>query len=298
MRSNNKDATWLPDRAKLNFFLHIQERRHDGFHDLESLIAFAELHDIVAIEEANCLQLVRSGPFAAEIDVQPEQDLVFRAATALAKSAGVEPKVKISLTKNIPVSAGLGGGSSDAAATLKLLSRRWNIPNDEIDITNLALTLGADVPACLHGKEALVRGVGDIVIPTSLPNHKIDVVLVKPEKSLSTASVFKLFKGPYIKEGSQDLNFAKIGSLAAFLSGQTNSLTAPAQTLCPDIATALSCLNDSEGCYLSRLSGSGPTCFGLFVNDELAEASAARITKTYPNWWVVKTVTSRNELST
>ena len=117
------NAIRRPAHAKLNLFLHVQDAREDGFHDLESLIAFAELHDVVSIEKADCLELVRTGPFATEIDVEPGEDLVVRAALALGRLAGVEPKVKISLTKNIPVSAGLGGGSSDAATTLKLLSQ-------------------------------------------------------------------------------------------------------------------------------------------------------------------------------
>ena len=287
----------MPAYAKLNLFLHVQEPREDGLHDLESLIAFAELHDVVSIKKSDCLELVRTGPFATEIDVEPGEDLAFRAACALGRLAGIEPKVKISLTKNIPVSAGLGGGSSDAAATLKLLSQYWDIPNSKADIMNLALSLGADVPACIHGKEALIRGIGDIIIPASLPNRQLAIVLVKPYQHLSTNSVFELFRGPFVKVSSQRLEFTNIEKLADYLSEKTNSLTLSAQTLCSDIETALTCLKESRGCCLSRLSGSGPTCFGLFLNHKMARESASEIARKHPNWWVRKTFINGNKFS-
>ncbi len=289
MKLAKKDNIWLPAHAKLNLFLHVQERRENGFHNLESLVAFAELHDVISIEEAEHLELVRTGPFASEVDVEPEQDLIIRAALALGKFAGIEPKVKISLTKNIPVSAGLGGGSSDAATTIKLLSRYWGISSDQNDIMNLALSLGADVPACIHGKEALIRGVGDIIIPASLPKKQFPIVLVKPEANLSTNSIFELFTGPFTKEFSRRLKFTNIRSLAAYLSGRKNSLTSPAEAMCSDIKTALACLKESQGCYISRLSGSGPTCFGLFMNHKMAHTSAIQIARDHPNWWVIET---------
>ena len=290
----NTDAIRGPAHAKLNLFLHVQEARKDGFHNLESLVAFAELHDVISIEKADRLELLRTGPFATEVDVEPKQDLIIRAALALGRLAGIEPKVRISLTKNIPVSAGLGGGSSDAAATIKLLSQYWDISINQTNIMSLALSLGADVPACIHGKEALIRGVGDTIIPASLPKKKLAVVFVKPKESLSTSSVFKFFTGPFVKECSQRLKFTNIGSLAAYLSGKKNSLTSPAEILCSDIKTALAGLKESQGCYLSRLSGSGPTCFGLFLNQKMAHASASKISRDHPNWWVMETFISGN----
>lgn len=285
----NTDAIRRPAHAKLNLFLHVQEARKDGFHNLESLVAFAELHDMISIERADRLELVRTGPFAKKIDAKPEQDLVIRAALALGTFAGIEPKVRISLTKNIPVSAGLGGGSSDAAATITLLSQYWGISSDQTDIMRLALSIGADVPVCMHGREALIRGVGDTIIQASLPNEKLAVVLVKPKENLATNSVFEAFTGPFVKNRSQRLKFTKTGSLAAYLSRKTNSLTLPAEILCSDIKTALTCLRESQGCYLSRLSGSGPTCFGLFLNHKMAHTSASQIAQAHPNWWVTET---------
>jgi 4-diphosphocytidyl-2-C-methyl-D-erythritol kinase len=275
--------------AKLNLFLHVVGVDKDGLHKLESLIVFTELHDLVSIEEADTLELYRRGPFADKVDAKPEEDIIVQAASSLGKLVGITPKVKISVTKNIPVSAGLGGGSSDAAATLKSLCQYWGIETDRVDVKRLALTLGADVPACFHGKEAIMRGVGEIIIPATLPKRRISAVLVKPRKSLSTRSVFEHFEGPLSSEQDLHLHFEHFESLLSYLFTKTNSLTASAQTLCCDIEHALISLRTSSGCTISRLSGSGPTCFGLFASEKNANEAAAKIALANPDWWVTST---------
>ena len=275
--------------AKLNLFLHVVGIDKNGLHKLESLVVFTELHDLIAIEEADGLALQRHGPFARKVDAKPQEDIIIQAASSLGKLVGITPKVKISVTKNIPVSAGLGGGSSDAAATLKSLCQYWGIKKNRADIKKLALRLGADVPVCFHGKEAVMRGVGEIIIPATLPTSRIPTVLVKPKRPLSTRSVFERFEGPFSDEQDLKLSFKSLGSLLTYLSTKTNSLTASARNLCSDIEHALCSLQSSSGCTISRLSGSGPTCFGLFVSEKSANEAAAKIALAHPDWWVIST---------
>ena len=259
--------------AKLNLFLHVVGVDKNGLHKLESLVVFTELHDLIAIEEADGLALHRHGPFARKVDAKPQEDIIIQAASSLGKLVGITPKVKISVTKNIPVSAGLGGGSSDAAATLKSLCQYWGIKKNRADIKKLALTLGA----------------GEIIIPATLPTSRIPTVLVKPKKPLSTRSVFERFEGPFSDEQDLKLRFKSLGSLLTYLSTKTNSLTASARNLCSDIEHALCSLQTSSGCTISRLSGSGPTCFGLFVSENSANEAAAKIALAHPDWWVIST---------
>ena len=275
--------------AKLNLFLHVVGANPNGLHELETLVVFTELHDVISIKPSDELKLERNGPFAKMVKVRTRDDIVFRAATALGKLLGLEPHVQISLTKNIPVSAGLGGGSSDAAATIKSMCDLWNIESDRPEITRLAFDIGSDVPACLQGMEALVRGTGENITPYSLPIDQIPIVLVNPKKPLSTQTVFQNFSSPFDDRQHLYEDFDSFEALLKDLYSKTNSLTGTAERLCAEIKDALTSLGACPGCLLSRLSGSGPTCFGLFSEYKNAQEAAAKIALIRPNWWVKST---------
>lgn len=271
-------------KAKVNLFLHVGARRADGFHELESLAAFAEAGDALEFETAETLSLALEGPFASSLRNEPD-NLILRAAGALAARAGIEPRAKITLTKYLPVASGIGGGSADAAAALRGLCRLWNISPS---LNEIALSLGSDVPVCLESRSAWMAGRGEHVTPVSLP--RIPMVLVNPGVSVSTAEVFSRAKA------RSGIGAAKPGALHAtaelvsYLRTTTNDLEAPAREIAPVIGDVLSALSDS-GAILARMSGSGATCFGIYRSDADVEKAAGVIADAHERWWVVNTHT-------
>ncbi len=260
--------------AKLNLYLHVVGRRADGYHRLDSLVAFAGVHDTIRAAPASALTLELQGPFGAALSNEAD-NLVLRAARALADIAGVRPWAALTLVKRLPVASGIGGGSADAAATLAAASALWRITHKPGALAKLALTLGADVPVCLAGKAAQVRGIGERVDPApALP--KAPLVLVNPLKPLATPAVFKARTGP----------FSKPAPLAGALKSRRNDLTGAAIGLVPEIKTILDALEAQPGCLLARMSGSGATCFALFARAEEAGAAAAALRTSKPGWWV------------
>ncbi len=275
--------------AKINLFLHVVGRRPDGYHLIESLVAFAEPHDVVSVSPADGLRLSVDGPFADELDGPAEDNLVHRAATALRSAHAVSHGAEIRLTKNLPVASGIGGGSADAAATLLALCRLWNIEIDQRRLADLGLGLGADVPVCLAGTPALMSGIGEIVVPLSgLP--PCGILLVNPRVALSTAAVFRArtdrFSEPRLPNGNIIGDMADAAALGRFLSTYDNDLAEAAFRLAPEIRPTLQAIGSTPGCLLARLSGSGATCFGLYANVGMAEAAAARIAGDHPDWWI------------
>ncbi|WP_158043977.1 4-(cytidine 5'-diphospho)-2-C-methyl-D-erythritol kinase [Skermanella pratensis] len=274
--------------AKLNLYLHVLGRRPDGYHELDSLVAFADIHDTVTVRPAERLTLEIDGPFAPALAVEAAGDnLVTRAAVLLARALGKdEPGVTITLTKRLPVASGIGGGSADAAACLRALARLWDIGGDDSRLATLAARLGADVPVCLSGTSAYFGGIGDIVDPAP-PLPACAVVLVNPGTPLATPAVFKARSGPFSAPARFDGEPpADAAALARLLAGRGNDLTAPARILVPEIGDVLEALGRTPGCLLARLSGSGATCFALYADREGAEAAAAGLVSGHPGWWV------------
>lgn len=270
--------------AKVNLYLHVIGRRADGYHLLDSLIVFAGVGDDVAVSPAPDLTLAVDGPFGSLIPAGPE-NLVLRAARALAQRMGVTAGARIRLTKRLPVAAGIGGGSADAAAALKALCALWRIDPDPAAMADLALALGADVPVCLADRPAFVGGIGeDIVPPPALPPAWM--VLVNPGIAVSTPQIFKARTGAFSAPGRFSAVPKDAPALFAALGRCRNDLTAPALTLAPAIADVLAALAAQPGCALSRMSGSGATCFGLFAEAGLAAAAAATLAAAHPQWWV------------
>ncbi|MBK1839586.1 4-(cytidine 5'-diphospho)-2-C-methyl-D-erythritol kinase [Azospirillum sp. YIM B02556] len=292
--------------AKLNLYLHVTGRRADGYHELDSLVAFTEFGDGLALTPGVARVTLRgadlppagprlaiAGPFGPALMTEnPANNLVMRAAHALAARLGRQADVMIALTKALPVASGIGGGSADAAACLRALARLWRVPADDPALFAVAAGLGADVPVCVAGRSCYFGGIGDVLdeAPELPETH---VVLVNPNLPVPTPAVFKAMAAARAAGGgafSTPARFtrgpADAAGLAALLIERTNDLTAPALTVAPMIADVLAALERSAGCLLSRLSGSGATCFGLYATAAAAESAAQAIAAAAPGWWV------------
>jgi 4-diphosphocytidyl-2-C-methyl-D-erythritol kinase len=269
--------------AKINLFLHVTGRRADGYHLISSLMAFAEVGDDIVVSPAKALSLEIDGPFAAALSPGGD-NLVMRAAERLGALAGTSLRAAIRLTKRLPVASGIGGGSADAAATLRALIRLWRIDPDREELSRLALGLGADVPVCLLSRSTQVSGIGDILEPAP-PLPEAFLALVNPGVAVPTKDVFAARTGPYSAPAPLDRAPADIGDLARELAGRHNDLAAPARSIAPAIGAALATLEAAPGCLLARMSGSGATCFGLFATADAASAAATSIARLRPDWW-------------
>ena len=269
--------------AKVNLYLHVTGKRADGYHLLDSLVAFAGVGDTLALEPADGLELVLTGPTAAPLAAD-DDNIVLRAARLLAEQAGIAPRARITLTKRLPVAAGIGGGSADAAATLRGLARLWNLSIAEPDLRALGLRLGADVPVCLAGRPTTMTGVGEHLAPApALPPAWL--VLVNPRRPLSTPAVFKARQGDFTPAQPLTEAPADAPALARALAARRNDLTQAAITLEPLVADMLALLAAQPACLLARMSGSGATCFGLFADEAAAQAAATALTAANPSWW-------------
>ena len=269
-------AIKLLARAKINLALHVTGQRADGYHLLDSLVAFADVGDVMTFAPSVRLSLTISGDHGAGLPNGPE-NLILRAARALHPTLGAA----ITLEKNLPVASGIGGGSADAAATLRGLCDLWQMPLPD---PQSILGLGADVPVCLAGTPARIQGIGDIVTPIILPETWI--VLVNPGNAVSTAQVFQTLEtktNPQMPALIPAFHDAQ--ALAVYLKDQRNDLEYPAMLLCPEIASVLSDLENRKGCLLARMSGSGATCFGLFDSEDNAYWAARMIRQYQKHWW-------------
>ena len=273
--------------AKLNLYMHVCGRRDDGYHDLDSLVVFAGVHDLITVEPGAGLSLEIDGPFADAVPADGT-NLVIRAAEVLAELAGVDTGAAIRLTKNLPVASGIGGGSADAAAAIKALVRHWGIHPATHDLSGMALELGADVPVCLFGRGAFMGGVGErLEDAPELPDAAL--VLVNPGAALSTPEVFGARRGEFSAPARFEDDIGTAAELADVLRARGNDLTEAAVALAPGIADVLNGLAAAEACLLARMSGSGATCFGLFAGRADAEAAAIAIGAANPGWWVTAT---------
>ncbi|MEK9722837.1 MAG: 4-(cytidine 5'-diphospho)-2-C-methyl-D-erythritol kinase [Rhodospirillaceae bacterium] len=279
------DKLAAPAPAKINLFLHVTGRRADGYHELDSLVVFADVGDRLEVAPADELTLEITGPRAAELDAGPD-NLVMRAAMALATRLGAMPGARMRLEKNLPVASGIGGGSADAACAIKLLARLWGAHPGQHDLSGLALELGADVPVCLYGRPARMGGIGERVeAADGVPD--LPAVLVNPGVHVATPAVFKARQGGFSAPASfADMPADRAGWIAA-LAGCRNDLEAPAMALAPAVTEVLDALAATGGVRLRRMSGSGATCFALYDDMAAAEAAAARLRDAHPDWWVM-----------
>jgi 4-diphosphocytidyl-2-C-methyl-D-erythritol kinase len=272
--------------AKVNLTLRVLGRRADGYHDIESLVVFAGVGDELTFAPGTELALTVAGPTAdAAGDIS--ENLVLKAARALAARVEGLKVGSFALSKRLPVAAGLGGGSSDAAAALRLLAAANGIAPGDPRLMQAARATGADVPVCLDPRPRLMRGIGDVLSePLDVP--KLPAVLVNPGVAVPTRDVFAALN---LKPGTQSADSAPPPTAPLDeISNGRNDLEQPAIELQPVIAKVLAVLRGLEGCRLSRMSGSGATCFGLFDSTHAAQAAARTLHVGYPDWWVRATV--------
>ena len=272
--------------AKINLTLRVVGRRADGYHQLESLVAFADLADTLSLEPGEATALDISGPFAAVCGPAAD-NLVLKAAAVLGRAVPGLKTGRFQLQKNIPVAAGIGGGSADAAAALRLLARLNEIAREDARLAQAALAVGADVPVCLDPRPRIMRGLGELLSePLDLP--PLAALLVNPRVPLATREVFAALKIP--QAGRSDIagvprDFA---TLVTFLRQDGNDLTQAAIACAPIIGDMLNALRALAGARLVRMSGSGPTCFALFSSAGEAAAAARQLSASHQDWWVQK----------
>ena len=302
-------------RAKINLTLNVLGRRSDGYHDIESLVTFADIGDLVTLHPGPDCRITTSGQFAPGIE---GPNLLEKTLSLLRE---LDPGLvlgAVELEKNLPVAAGLGGGSADAAALLRAVRAANPECAGRIDWHGLAARLGADVPVCVADVPSLIRGIGDRVASRepAHPMPPLDCVLVNPRVALPTAQVFgaldlsspslRPLRGEGRSEGRQQASqHASVphpnplpieewgdgtGALLAYMQARGNDLERPAISLLPVIADVKGALAAQPGCRHAAMSGSGPTCFGIFGDDASAARTAAALARAYPDWWIVPTL--------
>ncbi|MDX2101112.1 MAG: 4-(cytidine 5'-diphospho)-2-C-methyl-D-erythritol kinase [Alphaproteobacteria bacterium] len=271
-------------RAKVNLCLVVTGRRDDGYHLLDSIVAFADVGDRVTVAAADTLSLTVTGPFAAGLG-PPTENLVWRAALSLAAAHDRPPIAAITLDKHLPIASGIGGGSADAAAALLALSALWQVPVPP----DLALRLGADVPVCLHGQACRMTGIGEVLHPFQFP--PVPAVLVNPGVAVPTAAVFRARPAGF-RPPLAGVSAAEIADVAALVRRGGNDLIAPATHLAPEIALTLAAVNATDAVLAVTMSGSGATCVGLYPTADAASAAATALARAQPGWWVMATTLS------
>lgn len=262
--------------AKVNLALHVTGRRADGYHLLDSLVAFPRVGDSLAAAPAEEWSLAIDGPFAAGLEAGPD-NFVLRAAALFPPG----PALALRLAKQLPVASGIGGGSADAAAALRLIAR---LRAAALPAPAAVLGLGADVPVCLAGQPARMSGIGEVLVPLRLPPAWL--VLVNPGVPVPTGAVFARLASRDNPPLGPLPAFADAPALAGYLAAQRNDLEPPARAVAPVVGEVIAALGQAPGCRIVRMSGSGATCFGLFATEAPAEAAAADIRRRAPGWWV------------
>ena len=280
-------------RAKVNLTLRVVGRRVDGYHDLESVVAFADCADRLTLTPGPELNLTTTGPLAQACG-ETADNLVFKAAQLLAERVPDLKLGEFTLDKVLPVAAGIGGGSADAAAALRLLARLNWLALDDPRLIEVALLTGADVPVCLASRACDMTGVGETLLPLALP--KMPCVMVNPRVPVATKDVFKalgLRSGELLVGASDVLRApawpeagASLEDWVEALAAGSNDLEAPAMRIQPVIGEVLSALNATNGAWLARMSGSGATCFAIYENTAEAQRASQKIQLDHPQWWV------------
>lgn len=278
--------------AKINLTLHVTGRNPDGFHDLDTLVVFAKFGDQIRISESDRpepISMTLSGPFG-DLLLDTESNLAFRAADEFQaryhQNGKEHAHLNIELEKNLPIASGIGGGSADAAAVLQSLSKVWEFDDDAV-LEDVAGSLGADVPMCLTPYPKRVQGIGHRHRPLEI-EFSLNLVLVNPLTAVSTAEVFSNLENPDnpALEMLNSEHLTDMDQFLLYLQRQRNDLQSTAIDINPDIIDVLETLDSLPDCQLSRMSGSGATCFGLFKTQALAERTAQELSKQRNGWWI------------
>jgi 4-diphosphocytidyl-2-C-methyl-D-erythritol kinase len=277
--------------AKVNLTLRVVGRRNDGYHEIESLVAFAEFGDRLSLSPGGGLTLEVNGPTAARAG-EADDNLILKAAREIAARRDGLKLGSFRLNKHLPVAAGLGGGSADAAAALRLIAQANGLTRADPQLYAAARATGADVPVCLDPRSRIMRGIGDILSePLTLP--PLPVLLINPGIAVATKEVFAGLAAAPALSPAADLaaiaNLSTRDNVLQFVLAQPNDLERPAMRLAPVIADVLLELRAAPGCDLARMSGSGATCFGLFATASAAAEAARLFSSAHPHWWVQPT---------
>jgi 4-diphosphocytidyl-2-C-methyl-D-erythritol kinase len=280
--------------AKINLFLHVGPVDADGYHPLSSLIAFADVGDRVTVEPADRLSLTVTGPFGAGLAAEPD-NLILRALRALGQATGTgEPPLRVTLDKRLPIAAGLGGGSSDAGAALKLARQALALDMDDVELEAVAGVIGADGPMCLRMRTAWAEGRGDVLTDEQrLP--PLHAVLFNPRVPSPTGAVYRAYDAGPPRAAAHALAWPappadwSPAAVIDWLAGLRNDLQSPAEALTPAIADAVSAVAAAPGVALARMSGSGATVFGLCRSSQDAAAAAVALSAAHPTAWVAPT---------
>lgn len=279
-------------RAKINLTLSVKGKRPDGYHELESLVAFAAEGDVVTLEPGAVREIAVLGPFGASI---AGENLL---QVTLAKLSAAEPRLvlgRVTLEKRLPVAAGIGGGSADAAALLRAVQRANPELATAVDWAAIAKSLGADVPVCLSNRASWMRGVGERLEPLGVPLPDLDVILVNPLVPVvadKTARVFRTLAAPPLDPDAGAEARPQLidrAAVVALMRRVGNDLQAPAATVVPEMETVLEALSALPGVEAVQASGGGPTCFAVMANKQAAHAGAGQLKAAHPGWWVVAT---------
>lgn len=278
-------------RAKVNLALHVTGRRPDGYHELDMLVAFADVGDSVTLAASDTDEFAIDGPMAEGLSTDAD-NLVLRALKGFRELTGKTEPLSVRLTKRLPVASGIGGGSADAAATLRGLCRLYDLSANEPAFTELALSLGADVPMCLAGHPAHVAGIGERIAPTA-GRLSFGLLLVNPGVGVSTPAVFRALARRDNPPLPALPAFEDADRLATFLAEATrNDLEAPARGISPVIGEVLEAIARQPEAKLSRMSGSGATCFDLFGDKAAATRAGERLATDHPDWWWIEPATA------
>ena len=280
-------------RAKVNLTLRVNGRRTDGYHDLESVVAFADCADRLTLTPGSDLNLKMSGPLAQACG-ETSDNLVLKAARLLAERVPDLKAGSFTLDKVLPVAAGIGGGSADAAAALRLLAQLNGLALDDPRVIEVAQLTGADVPVCVASQACVMTGVGETLQPLNLP--KMPCVMVNPCVPVATRDVFDALglRNGELLVGAADVLLqdrwpeekASLEDWVEALAASSNDLEAPAMRIAPVIGEVISALSATNGAWLARMSGSGATCFAIFENTAEARRAAEKIRRDHPVWWV------------
>jgi 4-diphosphocytidyl-2-C-methyl-D-erythritol kinase len=280
-------------RAKVNLTLRVVGRRVDGYHELESLVAFADCADRLSLIPGPLLNLKTIGPLAQDCG-GPADNLILKAAQLLGEGVADLKVGEFTLDKVLPVAAGIGGGSADAAAALRLLAQLNGLDPDDARLVEVAKLTGADVPVCLASRACVMTGVGETLLPLSLP--KLPCVLANPRVPVATGDVFAALgvRPGDLLVGATDViqavawpeQGASLEDWVEALAASSNDLEAPATRIQPVIGKVISALSATNGAWLARMSGSGATCFAIYENTAEAQRAAHKIQLDHPKWWV------------
>jgi len=268
--------------AKINLYLEIVGRATNGYHLLDSLMVPIDIFDVITLEKSDQLQLEIKGENAAVLQVNWKKNIIIKAINLLAEKFYLTPNIKITLEKNIPIAAGLGGGSSNAATIILMLNEFYDLHLSKAELLDLGLKLGADVPFFINGKVAFVSGIGEVLKLVKFNCDNLFLLIVNPKKPLSTQEVFLNFAADFRPQNNQIKN----NQIISTIKNRCNDLQIPAIRIVPEIAIILQEIYQQKNCLVSRMSGSGASCFGVFENIEDLELAYINMQKTFPNFYI------------